>query len=213
MTSIRLFRHEMMLLPKSERVILRPFIPGDVHRVTTIIGRALALTEEEVVTQLRAVHREFDERHFDIESYLEAHYAKVQRHVFTQRPLSRERQLLIGALFSGEYALESAALFNPSIVAHPDQSGVSEGGLRFIMSLRATGEGHISSIEFRTGNIAPDGSITIDPVSRFVTTPEIVSNPSYQKRPFITKLHEMGVDDDHADAVMGLLERTSPGAN
>ena len=100
--------------------------------------------------------------------YLDAHYAKVRRHVFTQRPLSRERQLLIGALFSGEYALESAALFNPSIVPHPDQSGVPAGGLRFIMSLRATGEGHISSIEFRTGNIAPDGSITLDPVSRFV---------------------------------------------
>ena len=137
--------------------------------------------------------------------YLDAHYAKVQPHVFTQRPLSRERQLLIGALFSGEYALESAALFNPSMVPHPDQSGVPAGGLRFIMSLRATGEGHISSIEFRTGIIAPDGSITLDPVSRFVTTPEIVSNPSYQKRPFIIKLHEMGVDDDHADAVMGPL--------
>ncbi len=136
---------------------------------------------------------------------------KVRQHVFTQRPLSRERQLLIGALFSGEYALESAALFNPSIVPHPDQSGVPAGGLRFIMSLRATGEGHISSIEFRAGNIAPDGSITLDPVSRFVTTPEIVPDPSYQKRPFIIKLHEMGVDDDHADAVMApLAERLHP---
>ncbi len=205
MNSIRLFRHEMMLRPQSERVILRPFIPGHVHRITTTIGRALALTEEEVVTQLRAVHSEFDERHFDIESFLDAHYAEVRQHVFTQRPLSRERQLLIGALFSGEYALESAALFNPSIVAHPDQSGVSVGGLRFIMSLRATGEGHISSIEFRTGNISPDGSIIIDPVSRYVATPEIVANPSYQKRPFFIKLHEMGIDDDHSNAVMGRL--------
>ena len=90
--------------------------------------------------------------------------------------------MLIGALFSGEYALESAALFNPSIVPHPDQSGAPDGGLRFIMSLRATGEGHISSIEFRTGSITWDGDITFDPVSRFVTEPEVVSDPSYQKK-------------------------------
>ena len=102
---------------------------------------------------------EFDDRHFDIESVLLHHYQKVKPHVFTERPLSRERQLLIGAMFSGEYALESAALFNPSIVPHPDQSGLPEGALRFVMSLRATGEGHISSIEFRSGVIADGGCI------------------------------------------------------
>jgi predicted GH43/DUF377 family glycosyl hydrolase len=126
----------------------------------------------------------------------------VRHHVFTQRSLSPERQLLIGALFSGEYALESAAIFNPSIVAHPDQSGVAPGGLRFIMSLRATGEGHISSIEFRAGTIAPDGSITLDAISRFVTAPEIVPNPGYRKKRFIIKLSEMGFADEHASAVM-----------
>ena len=146
MSPIRLRRHEVTLLPESARVIIRPFIPSDIHRMTTIIGRALALTEDEVARELSAVRQEFDARHFDVESLLTAHYQKVRQHVFTQRPLSHERQLLIGALFSGEYALESAALFNPSIVPHPDQSGVSTGGLRFIMSLRATGEGHISSI-------------------------------------------------------------------
>jgi predicted GH43/DUF377 family glycosyl hydrolase len=112
------------------------------------------------------------------------------------------RQLLIGALFSGEYALESAALFNPSMVPHPDQSGVPEGGLRFIMSLRATGEGHISSIEFRTGVIAADGAIGVEPVSRFVTVPVLVPNPTYRKKSFITKLQEMGFDDGHTSAVM-----------
>ncbi len=205
MNTITLCRHEMTLLPTSERVILRPFIPGDVHRVTTIIGRTLALTEEEVVHQLRAVSREFGERHFDLESLLHAHYENVRQHLFTQRPLSRERELLIGALFSGEYALESAALFNPSMVAHPDQSGVPAGGLRFIMSLRATGEGHISSIEFRAGTIAPDGHISIEPVSRFVTAPTIVPDPYYEKKRFIIKLHEMGLDDGQADAVMAPL--------
>lgn len=205
MSSIRISRHEIKLLPESARVIIRPFIPGDVRHITTIIGRALALTEDEVGCQLQSVLREFDARHFDIASLLNAHFEKVRQHVFTQRPLSADRQLLIGALFSGEYALESAAIFNPSIVPHPDQNGVPPGGLRFVMSLRATGEGHISSIEFRAGGIAPDGRITLDPVSRFVTVPEIVPNPSYTKKRFIIKLAEMGFDDSHAAAVMAPL--------
>ena len=205
MSSINLCRHEVTLLPESARVIIRPFIPADIHRVTTIIGRALALTDDEVVCQLDSVRAEFDSRHFDVESVLHAHFAKIQKHVFTQRPLSEERQLLIGALFSGEYALESAAIFNPSIVPHPDQSGVVPGGLRFIMSLRATGEGHISSIEFRAGTIGADGRITLDPVSRFVTVPDIVPNPRYWKPRFLIKLHEMGFNDTHAEAVLAPL--------
>jgi predicted GH43/DUF377 family glycosyl hydrolase len=204
-SSVRVCRHELTLLPESARVIIRPFIPADIHRITTIIGRALALTEEEVLCELTAVRQEFDSRHFDIESLLFSHFARVQQHIFTHRALSRERQLLIGALFSGEYALESAAIFNPSIVPHPDQSNLSAGALRFVMSLRATGEGHISSIEFRAGIIAADGCITLDPVSRFVTVPEVVPNPSYQKNLFITKLLEMGLHDPSVDAVMGEL--------
>jgi predicted GH43/DUF377 family glycosyl hydrolase len=205
MNPVKHYRHEVTLLPESARVILRPFIPGTVQLITTIIGRVLALTEEEVVAQLNAVLAEFDARHLHTEKLLRAHYKKVSKHVFTQRPLSDERQLLIGALFSGEYALESAAIFNPSIVLHPDQSGVPPGGLRFIMSLRATGEGHISSIEFRAGTISPKNRITFDPVSRFVSVPEIVPDPSYEKKSFVTKLQEMGFEDKYVTAVMGLL--------
>jgi len=206
MSPVRINRHKIRLLPDCARVIIRPFIPSDVRRLSTIIGRALALTEEEVVGKLNGVRQEFNDRHFDIEAVLFNHYEKVKRHVFTQRPLTRNRQLLIGALFSGEYALESAALFNPSIVPHPDQRGAPEGGVRFIMSLRATGEGHISSIEFRAGSISPVGQITLDPVSRFVTAPEIVPNPSYVKKSFIIKLHEMGFDDRCADAALAPLK-------
>jgi len=205
MSSISLCRHEVTLLPESARVIIRPFIPSDIQRITTIIGRALALNEEEVIRQLKEVRLEFDARHFEIEPLLNAHFEKVKHHIFTQRPLSPERQLLIGALFSGEYALESAALFNPSMVRHPDQNGVAAGGVRFIMSLRATGEGHISSIEFRAGAVDQDGKITLDPVSRYVTLPGIVPNPSYRKKRFIIKLHEMGFENDHTIAVMAPL--------
>jgi len=215
--SIHLRRHEVILLPESARVIIRPFIPSEAHRITTIIGRALALSEEEVASQLKAVRQEFDSRHFDIEAVLKANFERVRHHLFTHRALSDERQLLIGALFSGEYALESAAIFNPSIVPHPDQRGVPEGGLRFSMSLRATGEGHISSIEFRSGITARNGNITMDSVSRFVTVPEILPNPSYDKKRFIIKLAEMGFGEwheggehrkSHAAVVMGQLEES-----
>jgi predicted GH43/DUF377 family glycosyl hydrolase len=205
MKSIPFLRHEIMLLPDSARVIVRPFLHSDPQRTAAIIKRALDLTEEEVVAELEAVKHEFEYRHYDIESLLLEHFAKVRQHIDTQRPLSRARELLIGAFFSGEYALESAALFNPSIVPHPDQSGVPEGGLRFIMSLRATGEGHISSIEFRSGEIAADGLISLDPVSRFVAMPQVLPNPGYQKKSFIHKFHEMGFDNAYADAVMAPL--------
>lgn len=205
MSALQLRRHDVSLLPESARVLIRPFIPSDVHRIIAIIGRALALSEEEVVAELASVRTEFDERHVDIEAGLLDHFAKVSAHVSGRRPLSRERELLIGALFSGEYALESAAIFNPSIVPHPDQTGVEAGALRLIMSLRATGEGHISSIEFRVGVIAPDGNIQLDPVSRFVTAPEILPNPIYNKSRFAIKLAEVDFDGEHVAAVLATL--------
>lgn len=203
-----LCRHDLSLSPESSRVIIRPFIPGDEQRVTRIIGRALALTEDEVDAELASVLSEFHDRHFEIENVLLHHYHKIKNHIFTERPLSRGRQLLIGAMFSGEYALESAALFNPSIVPHPDQSDLPAGSMRFIMSLRATGEGHISSIEFRSGEVAEGGCITLDPVSRFVTEPEILPNPRYRKALFVSKLHEMFGESDYCSSVMTPLEES-----
>lgn len=213
MKPLHLCRHDLTLSPESSRVIIRPFIPQETQRITTIIGRALALTESEVTRELKELLAEFDTRHFDIESVLLNHFQKVKPHVFTERKLTRNRRLLIGALFSGEYALESAALFNPSIVPHPDQSGVPDGNLRFVMSLRATGEGHISSIEFRSGIIAADGCITMDDISRFLTVPEILPNPAYRKQRFITKLHEMCPQSDIYATVMAPLRTASPSAS
>lgn len=201
MTSIRVRRHEVTFQPESARVIIRPFIPARASLVAAIVDRALALSEEEAAAQLAALHEDFASRHVDIETPLMLHYERVKSHLRGKAPLTRVRQLLIGAIFSGEYALESAALFNPSIVPHPDQSGLSEGEVRFIMSLRATGEGHISSIEFRAGIIRQDGSTQVDTPSRFVTVPEVVPNPIYNKRRFTMKLHEMGFASGHATAV------------
>jgi predicted GH43/DUF377 family glycosyl hydrolase len=166
-------RHDLLLQPDSARVIVRPFIPVDGAGVAGTIGRALALDEWEVVRRLRAVHEAFCPRHPDLEPLLMGHYARVRRFLVHPGTLSLPRMMLIGALFSGEYALESAALFNPSIVPHPDQGGLPGGALRFIMSLRATGEGHISSIEFREGVLSAGGGISFAPVSPRVATPAV----------------------------------------
>lgn len=205
MNPLLICRHDFSLIPDSTRVIIRPFIPGNAQRVATIIGRALELSEEEVRRALDEVKSEFHYRHFDIDAVLLRHYQKVRPHIYTGKRLSDNRRLLLGALFSGEYALESAALFNPSIVPHPDQSGMADGALRFILSLRATGEGHISSIEFRSGSIDAAGGIRIDPVARFVTPPEVIANPAYRKRAFLTKLRSMTTENGLSDSVFDPL--------
>ncbi len=194
-----------MLRPNSARVLIRPFIPGDTARVVNIIGRAIALSEAEIEEQLVAVTEDFGSRHLNLRAFWRRHFDRVKAHVFSGRPLSEARQLYIGALFSGEYALESAALFNPSIVPHPDQTGVADGELRFIISLRATGEGHISSIEFRTGSIHGDHSVTVEEPSRFVTAPVQNPNPTYLKSVFLHKLMEMGFENDWSSTVMDSL--------
>ncbi len=109
------------------------------------------------------------------------------------------------AYFTHEYSIESAALFNPSIVPHPDQSGLAEGGLRFILSLRATGEGHISSVTFRTGSISAQNQITLTPAVPFVTEPERAPNVAYAKGLFIHKLEEAGVQNDFCRRVLDKL--------
>jgi predicted GH43/DUF377 family glycosyl hydrolase len=208
MKTIPVRRHEVTFQPESARVIIRPFIPSSPGLVDRIIKRALDLSEGDVATQTNVLYEDFGPRHFDIQALWMAQFEKVKPRIFAPHLLSSERRLLIGALFSGEYALESAALFNPSIVPHPDQNGVAEGDLRFIMSLRATGEGHISSIEFRTGIIHRRGGISVEPVSRFVTVPQVLPNPSYYKSRFIIKLQEMGLESSHGGAVMDSLEES-----
>lgn len=205
MRSLKIQPTGVALRPNSARVLIRPFIPSDPARIVNILGRALALTEAETEEQLIAVVRDFDSRHLSLRTFWRRHFDLVKPHLFSDRVLSEARQLYIGALFSGEYALESAALFNPSIVPHPDQSGLAAEELRFIMSLRSTGEGHISSIEFRSGVIDGKHAVTIDEPSRFVTAPVVNPNPSYRKSIFLHKLMEMDFENDWSIAVMGQL--------
>src|SRR5213596_2399450 len=169
---MKLYPTGVLLRPDNKRVVVRPFIPINPTRVEHIIARALALSEQETEQQLSLVRADFGERHIDLDKSWLRHFERVRAQIPDSETISEPRRLYIGALFSGEYALESAALFNPSIVPHPDQSALASGDLRFILSLRATGEGHISSIEFRSGVIRADLSIEMDSPSRFVTAPE-----------------------------------------
>jgi predicted GH43/DUF377 family glycosyl hydrolase len=200
----------VLLRPDNKRVVVRPFISTDPLRVGNIIGRALALDEDEVEEQLSLVRADFRGRHIDLDKSCLRHFEKVQSYISNREELTLARKLFIGALFSGEYALESAALFNPSIVPHPDQSNLSEGELRFILSLRSTGEGHISSIQFRTGVIDRSYRVRIDKTTPFVTLPELNSNPTYHKRTFLDKLREMGLENAWASAVLGRLGKSFP---
>jgi len=205
---VNVVRRNERFAPDASRVLIRPFMTQNAARITNIIGRALTLSDAEVEALLAEVMTEFSGRHFNIKRIFERHYEKVRPYVFTDRELPEPRRLLIGSYFTSEYALESAALFNPSIVPHPDQSGMPKGSLRFIISFRATGEGHISSIEFRTGVIDAKNAITLERVGRHVTAPDIIPNPTYDKTTFSFKLHEMGFGDGFCAELMDPLHDT-----
>jgi predicted GH43/DUF377 family glycosyl hydrolase len=134
---------------------------------------------------------DFSGRHKDIGHIFERHLNAVKGYLPPDAKLSDVQRALIGAYFTKEYSIESAALFNPSIVPHPDQSHLKKGSLRFIMSLRATGEGHVSSIVFRSGVLGPHNRFLFDPISDFVETPDLQLDPVYKRNPFRRKLHEM----------------------
>jgi hypothetical protein len=188
-------RTGIVLRSNAGRVLFRPFNIVGGERQLRLIARVLAIPESEVGTMLKQVLEEFGARHQRVRDYFMKRYAVVQDLVPTDRPLSDERKLLIGAYFTHEYSLEAAALFNPSIVPHPDQSNMAEGSLRFVLSLRATGEGHISSITFRSGCVDAGGRVTVDAPSRFVTSPDHIPPVSYNKAIFWRKIHELGLAD------------------
>src|SRR5881392_1704216 len=159
----------VVLWPDNKRVVVRPFISMDPTRVQHIIARALALSEPETEKPLSLIGADFSERHIDLDKSWLRHFERVRAQIPDGETIAEPRRLLIGSLFSGEYALEAAALFHPSIVPHPNQTGLGQGDLRFILSLRSTGEGHVSSIQFRTGVIHRDHSIGIKKATPFVT--------------------------------------------
>ena len=203
--SIHLKRTPTILEPDQSRVLLRPFSPGNPERIAMIIARIRAIPEDGVGPLLNAVSAEFSGRHQQIRTLFLERFEQVRELAATNGELSEQRRLLIGSYFLAEYSLESAALFNPSIVPHPDQTGLPSGALRFILSLRATGEGHISSITFRTGVIHSDQRIEVDKPGNFLTEPSQIPNPQYEKGLFGRKLSELGLAGEFTRRVMNKL--------
>ncbi|MBA3975728.1 MAG: glycosidase [Candidatus Solibacter sp.] len=202
---MRIRRMATILSPDQSRVLLRPFNPGDDERVAGIIARIMSLPEDELGPLLSGLCSEFSSRHDQVRNRALERFEQVRELVPADVEVSEQRRLLIGAYFLAEYSLESAALFNPSIVPHPDQTGLDRGALRFILSLRATGEGHVSSITFRTGIIHRDHRIEVTPPTGFLTEPRQVPNPFYDKALFGRKLLELGLAGDFKRRVMDSL--------
>ncbi len=202
---IRLKRTGVVLNPDQTRVLLRPFNPGDSQRVGSIIARIMSLSEERVGQLLDEVSAEFSQRHERIRRMFLERFEQVRQKHTVEDNLTEQRRQLIGAYFLAEYSLESAALFNPSIIPHTDQTGLPAGALRFILSLRATGEGHISSITFRTGIIHPDHRIELLDPAHLLTEPRQIPNSAYQKGLFSRKLRELELNGEFTRRVMNRL--------
>lgn len=177
--------------PDYSRVIVKPHVPKGDERIRNIITKVLNLSEERVEQVLERVVANFSSRHKNIWDAFESNYNEIKRLVPQESEISKNRRALLGAYFSSEYSIQAAAFFNPSIIAHPNQNDLDDGCLRFILSFRSVGEGHISSIEFRSGVVDQNCDFTFDNVSRYAERANIVSNPVYDRATFFMKLAEM----------------------
>ncbi len=209
MNALHPHRMEAMLRPDPRRVLARPFIPGEwatmdgASRVGALVERVLAIPDDDVADLLHRVRQAFGARHRNFDAILRRHAATVQAHAQPGQ-MSDERVCLLGAYFTQEYAIEGAALTNPSIVAAPDTTGTAPGDLPFIMSARAIGEGHISSITFRSGVLDGDGEARIDTSTGFVVA-GTRREPAYDREIFGRQLVGAGADGDVVAKMMGHL--------
>jgi predicted GH43/DUF377 family glycosyl hydrolase len=199
-------RTNVLIKPNNQRVLVRPFEFPDSQRALRIVARVMSLTEPEVDELVNKMLAEFHGRHQKARQFVLNRFEYARQFLLTDSPISENRKLLMGGYFTQEYALESAALFNPSMVWHFDQSGVPAGSKRFILSLRATGEGHVSSITFRSGTVDSKCGIALDPTPRFVATPDMEPNTQYEKPLFQRKLVELGFANGFVEQVMNVLD-------
>jgi predicted GH43/DUF377 family glycosyl hydrolase len=179
-------RQALHLRPDSARVVVRPFKPAteprdlnptDKTRANHIVDRVLGLDPATVAGQLAEVLENFIGRHRNLLQKFEARADEMEDAFEGHVPFTQDQRRLVGAYFLHEYSFEAAALFNPSIVSHPDQAEVPAGGRRFILSLRAIGEGHVSSLTFRSGLIQADGSVGVDSPARLAAIPKVRGSP------------------------------------
>lgn len=203
MTRPAVHRTDVDLRPDGVRVVGRPHVPGDDDRLAGIVERLMRLTQDEVLAELEDVHRRFTERHRDLPLLLTRNASRVE-HLLPRE--DEPRRSLVGAYLTQEHAFQAAALTNPSMVMAPDQSGLPDGSCRFVLSLRAIAEGHISSITFRTGVVDAAGGVQIEPVGPLAETGERRA-AVYERRHFADKLVELGADPGLTTRVMDRLAR------
>ncbi len=202
MKTIDVKRSTVTLDPDRTHVLARPFSIMSDKRSVKIAARVMALLEDEVHALLEKVRLEFGDRQLKIDDFLLRRYSEVSPYLLNGQRLSEERKLLLGGYFTHEYSLEAAALFNPSMMPHPDQSGVAAGSLRFILSLRATAEGHVSSIAFRSGLLDAAGDIVMDVPSRYSLEPAQAPDAKFEKPLFERKLQELRLMGDFNHRVL-----------
>jgi predicted GH43/DUF377 family glycosyl hydrolase len=192
----------LTLRPDPSRTVIRPFFAEDQapfiveghSRAQRIINRVLTLSEQELADELDRVMTSLSSRHRDVEQVLMRRFQELSGMIGNLNGFSHECALLISAYFSAEYSFEAAALFNPSIVMHPDQSDLPDGTIRFAMSLRGIGEGHVSSVTFRTGTWGIDGTVAIDRPSGTVASP-IVESVDGEGMDSVTRIICAGAND------------------
>ncbi|MCG2797064.1 MAG: glycoside hydrolase family 130 protein [Cellulomonas sp.] len=205
-------RTEHRLAPDPTRVATAIFLPGQEmaasgrSRSASVLNRVLALSDDQVDAELALMVEQFGTRHRRLETTWESHFRLIAHRVEAFRQLSVSRRRLIGAYFTQEFAVEGAGLSNPSMVAHPDQSGLPAGSVRFLMTLRGIGEGHVSCIEMRTGVVDGDNKVLLDPPPTVAVLPE-EKDATYSLDAFAHQLRELG--DDRADAEF-VLARLAP---
>jgi predicted GH43/DUF377 family glycosyl hydrolase len=200
--------------PDPGRVVAQLFVPGEEQpgsrsRANGVLARVLALSEAEVTELAASIVSDFRGRHRDLMGAFSENFAVVDQNRVGPRRLSAERRMLVGACFTKEYSPEGAALFNPSMVAHPDQSGVDDGEIRFLLTVRCVGEGHISSIGFRTGVIGPGSIMRLDKAAPLLGTGTHRGAVYFQRSVFLARLADLDADDAEA-LIRGLPETFTP---
>ena len=202
-------RKPVKVYPDPKRVIARFFFNGN-QRAKDVIQHVMSLTDVEVFGIISPLLQEYSKRHRNITKILTRHCKKV-KHCIEEAGLDYENlekyhRLLIGSYFTHEYSIESAAFFNPSIVEDPDQSDLVEGERRVIISFRAVGEGHISSVVFRRALIDRNNDITVIPAGNYIDEAEVIKNAVYNKKLFLKKAADSKIDVEVLDEVGVQLE-------
>ncbi len=200
--ALHVTRRPEKLVSDDRRVIARFLETDGPEQARPILERVLSLDEDAVRRALDETVTLFGARHRDWEEIMRSHYERVRPLIGDAGELSPSRQLLIGAYFTLEYSIESAALFNPAIVPHPNQRDLPEGAVRFLVSLRATGDGHVSSIVFRRGIIDKDGDLHFDAPPRFAHTGQVRPDKLYDKALFERRLLEIGGTAEVAEQLL-----------